>query len=196
MKGFTYQCFNQPFEMRAERIKEFFERFDFVPTLDFWRIFAYFLMNFLWLDVMLWECCHGTLTQGGSMPKKSRKSVSFDAMVKFFMQNYNIPTKSDVEKLITRMDRLEELIKAMAFSGRRTRIARANSAKTGTANGGSVKTASDSVLEVIKASKDGIDFADIRRRIGYEDKKLRNIIFRLNKTDKIRRIRRGIYIAI
>jgi hypothetical protein len=130
------------------------------------------------------------------MPKKRGKSISFDAMVKFFMQNYNIPTKSDVEKLITRMDRLEELIKAMVVSGRRTRIARPNSAKTGTANGGSVKTASDSVLEVIKASRDGIDFADIRQRIGYEDKKLRNIIFRLNKTGKIRRIRRGIYIAI
>jgi hypothetical protein len=129
------------------------------------------------------------------MPKKRGKSISFDAMVKFFMQNYNIPTKSDVQKLMARMDRLEELIKAMAVSGRRSRIARTNSAKTGTANGGSVKTASDSVLEVIKASRDGIDFADIRQRIGYEDKKLRNIIFRLNKTGKIRRIRRGIYMA-
>jgi hypothetical protein len=145
---------------------------------------------------MLWECCHGTLTQGGSMPKKRGKSISFDAMVKFFMQNYNIPTKSDIEKLITRMDRLEELMKTMAVSVRRSRVARTNSAKTGTANDASVKTASDSVLEIIKASRDGIDFADIRRQIGYEDKKLRNIIFRLNKTGKIHRIRRGIYMAI
>ena len=129
------------------------------------------------------------------MPKKRGKSISFDAMVKFFMQNYNIPTKSDIEKLITRMDRLEELIKAMTVSGRRSRTARTNSVKTGTTNGASAKTASDSVLEVIKASGDGIDFVDIRRRIGYEDKKLRNIIFRLNKTGKIRRIRRGIYMA-
>lgn len=130
------------------------------------------------------------------MPKKRGKSISFDAMIKFFMQNYNIPTKSDVEKLIVRMDRLEELIKAMVVSGRRTRTVRTNGAKTGTANGSSVKTASDSVWEVIKASRDGIDFADIRQRIGYEEKKLRNIIFRLNKTGKIRRIRRGIYTAI
>jgi len=129
------------------------------------------------------------------MPKRRGKAISFDAMVKFFMQNYNIPTKSDVEKLITRMDRIEELIKTMVVSGRRSRIARTNSPKTGEANGVSVKTASDSVLEIIKASRDGIDFADIRQRIGYEDKKLRNIIFRLNKTGKIRRIRRGIYMA-
>jgi len=130
------------------------------------------------------------------MPKKRGKSISFDAMVKFFMQNYNIPTKNDIEKVINRMDRLEELMKAMAVSGRRSRIVRTNSAKTGSENGGFVKTASDSVLDIIKASKDGIDFADIRQRIGYEDKKLRNIIFRLNKTGKIRRIRRGIYTAI
>ena len=129
------------------------------------------------------------------MPRKRGKSISFDAMVKFFMQSYGIPTKRDIEKLMARLDRLEELIKAMAVSGRRSRIARTNAAKTGTANGGSVKTASDSVLEVIKASRDGIDFADIRQRIGYDDKKLRNIIFRLNKTGKIRRIRRGIYMA-
>jgi len=129
------------------------------------------------------------------MPKRRGKSISFDAMVKFFMQNYNIPTKSDIEKLITRLDRMEELIKAMAVSGKRSRIARTNSAKTGTANGGPAKTASDSVLEVIKASRDGIDFADIRRQIEYDDKKLRNIIFRLNKTGKIRRVRRGIYMA-
>ena len=130
------------------------------------------------------------------MLKKRGKSISFDAMVKFFMQNYNIPTKRDVEKLMARMDRLEELIKAMTVSGRRSRIARTDAAKIGTANGGSMKTASDRVLEVIKASRDGIGFADVRQRIGYEDKKLRNIIFRLNKTGKIRRIRRGIYMAI
>ena len=117
-------------------------------------------------------------------------------MVKFFMQNYNIPTKRDLEKLMARMDRLEELIKSMAVSGRRSRVVRTNAAKIGSANGGSVKTASGSVLEVIKASRNGIGFTDIRQRIGYEDKKLRNIIFRLNKTGKIRRIRRGIYIAI
>jgi hypothetical protein len=30
------------------------------------------------------------------MQKRKGKAVSFDAMVKFFMQNYNIPTKKDV----------------------------------------------------------------------------------------------------
>ena len=46
------------------------------------------------------------------MAKRRGKQVSFDAMVKFFMQYYNIPTKKDVEKLMAKMDRLEQLIKA------------------------------------------------------------------------------------
>lgn len=130
------------------------------------------------------------------MPKKKGKSISFDAMVKFFMQSYGIPTKKDIDKLMLRLDRLEELIKSKAAAGRGSRTARTNAAKTEVANGASVKTASDSVLQVIKASRDGIGFTDIREQIGYDDKKLRNIIFRLNKTGKIRRVRRGIYLAV
>ena len=40
-----------------------------------------------------------------------KKSVSFDAMVKFFMQHYNIPTKKDVDRIMDRLDRLEGLVK-------------------------------------------------------------------------------------
>ena len=45
------------------------------------------------------------------MPKKRGKTISFDAMVKFFMQSYDIPTKKDVDKLMAKLDRLEILIK-------------------------------------------------------------------------------------
>ena len=50
------------------------------------------------------------------MTKRKGKPVSFDAMVKFFMHNYNIPTKRDIERLNDRLDRLEKLIRAMAFT--------------------------------------------------------------------------------
>ena len=45
------------------------------------------------------------------MSRRKGKTISFDAMVKFFMQNYNIPTKKDVDHLVARLDRLENLIK-------------------------------------------------------------------------------------
>jgi len=41
------------------------------------------------------------------MAKKKGKSVSFDAMVKFFLQYYNIPTRNDIIKLMDKIDRLE-----------------------------------------------------------------------------------------
>lgn len=129
------------------------------------------------------------------MPKKKGKSISFDAMVKFFMQSYGIPTKRDIEKLMNRLDRLEELIKAMAVSGKHRRNPRTHAAQIGTSWDGSAKTASGRVLEAIKASGGGIGFADVQHRVGYDEKKLRNIIFRLNKTGKIRRIQRGLYVA-
>ena len=46
------------------------------------------------------------------MPRKKGKSISFDAMVKFFMHAYDIPTKRDVDKLLARLDRIEALIAA------------------------------------------------------------------------------------
>ena len=49
------------------------------------------------------------------MPKKKGKMISFDAMVKFFMQNYDIPTKKDVDKLMAKLERLENLVNQSAL---------------------------------------------------------------------------------
>ncbi len=129
------------------------------------------------------------------MTKKKGKPVSFDAMVKFFMQSYGIPTKKDIDKLLARLDRLEEFIKAATVSGNHGRL-RNKTPKNRTARGDGVKNAPDLVWETIRASGAGIGFDDIQRQLGYNDKKLRNIIFRLNKAGRIRRIRRGIYLAV
>jgi hypothetical protein len=120
--------------------------------------------------------------------RKKGKAVSFDAMVKFFMQNYNIPTKKDVERLMAKLDRLENLIQASLASGRYPLKEPAGTHKTAV-------TAVDVVFDVIKRSRNGIGFADIQAKTGFGDKKIRNIIFRLNKIGKIKRKKRGIYIA-
>ena len=52
-----------------------------------------------------------------SMSKRKGKTISFDAMVKFFMQNYNIPTKKDVDRLMAKLDRLENLMKVAIAAG-------------------------------------------------------------------------------
>lgn len=123
------------------------------------------------------------------MTRKKGKSVSFDAMVKFFIQNYNIPTKKDFDKLEARLDRIEKLLRLESSRSR------SNAARLKTTDKGGAITALDTVFDVIKRSRNGSSFNDIQMKTGFDDKKIRNIIFRLNKMGKIKRKSRGIYIA-
>ena len=91
------------------------------------------------------------------MQKRKGKAVSFDAMVKFFMQNYNIPTKKDVDRLMAKLDRLENLLKATVTSGRYPLRGPAGTRKTAV-------TAVDVVFDVIKRSHKGLGFADIQAK--------------------------------
>lgn len=128
------------------------------------------------------------------MPKK--KSVSFDAMVKFFMKHYNIPTRKDIERLMAKLERLEAMVKDTAVrakisgTGGRDIKGRLQSGRPG-------MTASDAVLEIIKETGDeGASFSEIQDKTGFGEKKIRNIVFRLNKLEKIKRKNRGIYTAV
>lgn len=120
------------------------------------------------------------------MAKKKGKSVSFDAMVKFFLNSYQIPTKRDIDALNARLDRIERMLMAGG-------IAKPRRSSSDNSGGKQTATASDLVLDIIQQYHSGIGFADIKRQTGYDDKKLRNILFRLNKIGKIKRKSRGIY---
>ena len=65
----------------------------------------------------------------------------------------------------------------------------------GKRNGKNASAASDIVLDLIAQSTDGLGVPDIKEKTGYGDKKLRNIIFRLYKTGRIVRKRRGLYVV-
>ena len=129
------------------------------------------------------------------MTRRKGKSVSFDAMIKFFMQYYNIPTKKDIEKLIERMDRLEKVIKESELYGKGGGISTLTSSKETRSASKSAETSYNMVLGVIKRFKNGVEFSEIQERTGFGEKKLRNIIYRLHKMKKIARKSRGIYIA-
>jgi len=122
------------------------------------------------------------------MTRKKGKSVSFDAMVKFFIHNYNIPTKNDLDKLQVRLDQIERLLRSGSARGRAT------AKNKGAAKNGAV-TALDTVFDIIRKTPEGSSFKDIQNKTGYDDKKIRNVIFRLNKMEKIKRKSRGIYVA-
>ena len=126
------------------------------------------------------------------MTRKRRKPASFDAMVKLFIRNYDIPTRKDVDMLMAKLDRLESLIKSGAYAdkgraGTGVAAQRRKNAKTG--------TASDTVYQIIKRSRSGVGFAEIRTQTGYNEKKVRNAIYRLHSLGRITRKSRGVYVA-
>lgn len=60
---------------------------------------------------------------------------------------------------------------------------------------GAALTATDRVLGIIKRSKKGVDAPTLIKKTGFEDKKIRNILFRAAKQGKIKKAGRGIYVA-
>jgi len=55
-------------------------------------------------------------------------------------------------------------------------------------------TATATVLTLILNSKKGVDTATLKRKTGFEDSKIRVIIYRLKKQGKIKSERRGLYV--
>ena len=54
-------------------------------------------------------------------------------------------------------------------------------------------TATDAILKIIKASKKGVDAPTLVKKTGFNQKKVRNILFRTYKQGKIKRLDKGIY---
>jgi predicted transcriptional regulator of viral defense system len=84
---------------------------------------------------------------------------------------------------MAKLDRLETLITASA----------SHQVKSGPRS--QPITALDAVLDISKRAKQGVGFAEIQAKTGFGEKKIRNVIFRLHKTGKIKRVSRGIYTA-
>ncbi len=89
---------------------------------------------------------------------------------------------------------VDRLIKAVEKEG----ISRSKSTKKAPAKKAPVKkaaqpTATDEVLKIIKRSKKGVDAPTLIKKTGFNQKKVRNILFRTYKQGKIKRLEKGIY---
>ena len=56
-------------------------------------------------------------------------------------------------------------------------------------------TDTDKVLNIIKRSKKGVDTATLVKKTGFDQKKIRNIVFRASKQGKIQKAEKGIYVG-
>lgn len=56
-------------------------------------------------------------------------------------------------------------------------------------------TATELVLKIVGRSKKGVDVPMLKAKTGFDDKKVRNIVFRASKEGKIKKVGRGIYVG-
>jgi len=126
---------------------------------------------------------------------KAKKGLapSFDAMVNFFLNHYNFATKKDIDKLVKKVEELEKLIKnlSLPLTRHESAVLKKNCTTVKTE-----QTTSDSILQVIRSLKTGATFSDIKLKTGFNDKKIRNIIYQLGKQKKIKSKKRGVYILL
>ena len=96
-------------------------------------------------------------------------------------------------------NKLEKLLKAVEKSekAKAIRASKAKAVKAKPAKKKAVKvTAADQVLKIINRSRKGVDTTTLMKKTGFDEKKVRNIVFKTLKQGKIQRAGRGIYIGV
>ncbi|UCF57926.1 MAG: hypothetical protein JSW15_05615 [Deltaproteobacteria bacterium] len=53
----------------------------------------------------------------------------------------------------------------------------------------------ETVFKVIKRHKRGVHISKLRDKTGFDNKRISNIVFKLNREGKIKRVGKGVYIA-
>ena len=90
------------------------------------------------------------------------------------------------EKIVKALDKLEKVPTELKAKAKSTKKAAVEKAKL---------TATEQVVTIIKKSKEGVDVPTLMKKTGFEDKKIRNIVFKASKQGKIKRSGRGIYVG-
>jgi len=89
------------------------------------------------------------------------------------------------DKMIKRLEKLEKAQTA--------KKPKAKAVKKAVAKKPAEMSANETVLAIIKKSRKGIDKAALIKKTGFEDKKIRDITYRLRKQGKIERDLKGLY---
>jgi len=97
-------------------------------------------------------------------------------------------------KLIKAVEKFEK-DKAAKKAKAKAKPTRKAAAKKAPAKKSAALTATDQVVNIIKRSKKGVDVPTLVKKTGFEDKKIRNIVFKASKAGEIKRAARGIYVA-
>jgi hypothetical protein len=117
------------------------------------------------------------------MSRRAMLAINFDKLIREIIERNDLATVKDLEKIHHRLEKIEKSLQKSA-SGRPP--IRRSAAGDGA-------SASDIVLDLIRGNKKGSNFKKIRSQTGFNDNKIRNILFRLHKLGRIKRKDRGTY---
>lgn len=127
-----------------------------------------------------------------TMTQKTVPGMAWDGLVQLFLESFEIPSMEEINMINQRLDRLERLI-CQGDHGTDPEVLKFKPVDLVSQKEKDSAIASDVVLKVIEEKPRGADFKAIKAATSYNDKKLRNIIFRLDKIGRIKRVKRGIY---
>ena len=106
-----------------------------------------------------------------------------------------------MEMLLKAVEKVGNVPKAAAKKAVTTKIVKTKAIKKAPANKVVTKkakpqaTATEQILGIIKRFKKGVDVPTLKEKTGFDDKKVRNIVFRASKEGKIKKFGRGIYVG-
>jgi len=115
----------------------------------------------------------------------------------FVIKNLKALTKK-AEVIARKLDRLEKAAEKKAKAKPRAKVKTVKKAVPRKAVGKKAKkvTATDTVLAIINKSKKGVNTATLKQKSGFNEIKVRNIVFRLKKQKRISSKPKGVYIKI
>jgi hypothetical protein len=120
------------------------------------------------------------------MTENQEQRISWEGVIRTLLDRLEIPSGSELRELHKRLDKLEALVYQKAPERSKTKEKKEKSRKS----------ASDVVFNIIAEFPEGTNFKTVKAKSGYDDKKLRNIIYRLDKIGRIEKVKRGVYKAV
>ena len=101
------------------------------------------------------------------------------------------PAKKKASQRLAETSASKKRVKPASIKASAKTPVRNSAAKRKTA----VTTDTAKILDIIKRSKKGLDVATLKQKTGFNEKKIRNVIYNAHKEGKIRRAGRGIYMG-
>ncbi len=98
------------------------------------------------------------------------------------------------DKMIKRLEKLDKAQAAKKPEAKAAKKPKAKAVEKAVAKKPAKMSASGTVLAIIKRSRKGVDAAALKKKTGFEGRKIRDIIFRLRKQGKIKTEPKGIYV--